>query len=365
MFDMPEVVAHAAVDRVFESPAKTITVEFQGGEPLLAFPTIRLVTELISARARNEGKSVVFAITSTLHHLDDEIVAFLRNNDFQISTSLDGPADIHDTNRPVQQGSAHERTLAGIEKLRDEVGMERLSALTTLTRRSLASAERIVDQYVSLGFRSIFLRPLSPFGFAKRSERSIGYTSSEFLAFYKRALRYILEINASGVYLEEVFASIMLKGILAPYPTTYVDLRSPSGAGFGALVYNYDGYVYASDEGRMLAETGDQSFRMGRVTAPYADLMRSGAIELVAATGLAESLPGCADCAFVPFCGADPVVASGECGDPVGHRADSEYCRRHMGLLQHLFHLLDDADPQVVRTFTSWVNGGAARLEAA
>jgi hypothetical protein len=28
----------------------------------------------------------------------------------------------------------------------------------------------------------------------------------------------------------------------------YVDLMSPAGIGIGAVVYNYDGHVYASDE---------------------------------------------------------------------------------------------------------------------
>lgn len=35
-FDMSEANALAAIDRLFEAPAKNITVEFQGGEPLLA-----------------------------------------------------------------------------------------------------------------------------------------------------------------------------------------------------------------------------------------------------------------------------------------------------------------------------------------
>ncbi len=43
----------------------------------------------------------------------------------------------------------------------------------------------------------------------------------------------------------------------------YVDLTSPAGIGIGAIVYNYDGDVYASDEGRMLAEMGDTTFRLG------------------------------------------------------------------------------------------------------
>ena len=36
-------------------------------------------------------------------------------------------------------------------------------------------------------------------------------------------------------------------------------------SGLGALVYNYDGKVFASDEGRMLAEMGDNTFELGHV----------------------------------------------------------------------------------------------------
>ena len=51
--------------------------------------------------------------------------------------------------------------------------------------------------------------------------------------------------------------------MLADRPLGYVDLRSPAGIGLGALVYNYDGKVFASDEGRMLAEMGDRTFELG------------------------------------------------------------------------------------------------------
>jgi radical SAM protein with 4Fe4S-binding SPASM domain len=165
-----------------------------------------------------------------------------------------------------------------------------------------------------------------------------------------------LELNRRGTILEEVYATILLSSILTPFPTTYVDLRSPAGAGFGALVYNYDGEVYASDEGRMFAEMGDTTFRLGHVSQPYQELIRSPAMQLIAASGLAESLPGCSDCAFVPYCGADPVFTLARDGDPVGHRASNEHCRRHMGLFNILFGYLAEADPVVLRTFLCWVH---------
>lgn len=355
--EMPADVAVAAVDRLFESPSRNLTVEFQGGEPLLAFDRIRQIVDLIEARNSDGARQIQYTIASTLHHLSAEILEFFRHHGFHISTSLDGPSQLHDKNRPLPSRDSYARTIEGITRARSALGHDRVDALTTLTKVSLAQPEAIVDEYVRLGFRSIFLRPLSPFGFAARSSARMGYDASAFLTFYRRALRRILDLNSTGQEIEEVYASLLLKSIFTHYPTGYVDLRSPVGAGFGTIVYNYDGDVYASDEGRMLAEMGDHSLRMGSVHQSYHDLMDSPAMQLLAAAGLAEALPGCADCAFVPYCGPDPARALAEVGDPIGHRAFSDHCRRHLGLFDFLFGLILEADATTLATFMRWVHG--------
>jgi hypothetical protein len=107
----------------------------------------------------------------------------------------------------------------------------------------LAFPEQLVDTYLELGFRSLFLRPMSPHGFAGKTRRSIGYDMNEFVAFYEKVLAYLLKLNANGIEITEVYSSILLRHILTPFVSNYVDLRSPAGAGFAVLVYNYDGQV--------------------------------------------------------------------------------------------------------------------------
>jgi His-Xaa-Ser system radical SAM maturase HxsB len=353
-FDMSDAVARAAVDRLFEAPAPVLTVEFQGGEPLLNFERIKSITDDVSEPAAATRRSVRFTIVSTLHHLDEEMLRFFKHHNFHISTSLDGPAWLHDRNRPAPGGAAAARTLEGVRRVRDALGHEAVAALTTITRESLAHPEAIVDAYVESGFSSIFLRPMSPYGFAVRSARRTAYRMNDFVEFYRRALDHILRLARTGVAIQEAYASILLTHILTPFPTGYVDLRSPAGAGLGALVYNYEGGVYASDEARMLAEMGDDTFRLGDVRQRYAELMSSPAMAVLMNAGVAESLPGCADCAFLPFCGGDPIHTYGQQGDPVGHRAKSDHCRRHTGLFQLLFDYLADGDPETLRILTSW-----------
>jgi His-Xaa-Ser system radical SAM maturase HxsB len=355
-FDMSTDTIGHAVARLFESRSPTITVEFQGGEPALAFGRVESLVQMIEERNVSERRSIRFTLASTLHALTEGMLQFCREHNICLSTSLDGPAFIHNANRPNAAHNSYERTVEAINRARSIVGTENVSALTTLTRLSLKHPKEIIDTYVSLGFRSIFLRPLSPYGFALRSARKTGYPMSDFVSFYRTALDYLIELNKKGVTIDEAYSTVLLNHILTPFPTGYMDLRSPAGTGLGTLVYNYDGRVYASDEGRMVAETGDDRFVLGTVDQPYRTLMTSEAMQWLLASGVAESLPGCSDCAFVPYCGSDPVYHASRQGDPVGHRPTSDFCGKHMGLFEVLFGRLARRDPDVMRVFLAWIS---------
>jgi len=353
--DMSAEHASDAVARLFESPSPVLTVEFQGGEPLLAFDRIRQIVEQVSERNEQEQRDIQFVISSTLHHLDDTIIEFTQQHRIQFSTSLDGPGFLHNANRPIPTRDAYQRTLAGIEWVRAVLGHDAVSALTTLTSRSLEYPRQIVDEYIEQGFNGISLRPLSPYGFARSSSERLDYPMDRYVRFYKEALAYLIEVNQQGIYLAEGYAALLLTNILTPFSSGYVDLRSPMGAGIGALVYNYDGFVYPSDEARMLLEMGEEGLRLGSVKEPLANLLRSPVIELLLSAGVAEALPGCADCALVPYCGADPVEHFARQGDPIGHKRFSSFCEKNTALLSHLFHLLHNDDEATHRVLLSWL----------
>jgi uncharacterized protein len=225
-------------------------------------------------------------IASNLALLTGEMLDFCKAHDVSISTSLDGPADLHNKNRPRAGGKSHELAVHGIKRAQQVLGVDRVSALMTTTEASLNRVEQIVDEYLSLGLDGIFLRPLSPYRFAVKTKQFERYNATRWFDFYRRGLRYILDINQRGQLFSEFYASLILKRMLSDRPIGYVDLRSPAGIGLGALVYNYDGTVFASDEGRMLAEMGDRTFELGHVsTASYRSLVLSEKlIDLVAAS---------------------------------------------------------------------------------
>ena len=275
----------------------------------------------------------------------------------QLSTSLDGPAELHNKNRPRPGGNSHALAVRGIRLVQEKLGADRIGALMTTTEGSLDQVEAIVDEYVRLNLDGIFLRPLSPYGFAIKTKAYRRYNSSSWMDFYTRGLRYILDLNRRGTPFTEFYARLVLQRMLSDRPTGYVDLRSPAGTGLGALVYNYDGRVFASDEGRMLAETGDDTFELGRVeTATYSSLMLSEKLIEHVATSLTQGAPECMDCVFEPHCGADPVYHHATQRDVVGIKPLSGFCTRQKGVMGLLVDLLERS-PQDAEILRRW--GGA------
>lgn len=351
-FDMTFETADKAVDLMLRSPSRQLKVEFQGGEPLLNFPVIQRIVERTKERAI--GRDLAFVIATNLSFLTDEMLDFCATHDICISTSLDGPAELHNGNRPRPGKDAHARTVAGIERVRSRLGHDRVSALMTCTADSLTQPEAIIDEYVRHGFREIFLRHISPYGFAVRSTKKIGYETEQFLEFYRRGLAHILRLNREGVQMREIYASILLRRMLTSNSTGYVDLQSPAGAGLSALVYNYNGEVYASDEGRMLAEMGDKTFHLGSVhQTSWEGLFMDTPLLDIADRTMTEGLPGCSECAFQPWCGSDPVFHHATQGDVVGHRPTSAFCRRNMEVMRHLVRLLED-DAAAANILRGW-----------
>ena len=358
-YDMTPAVASRALDWVFQSPARELTIEFQGGEPTLNWPLVETIVLDAERRAARDGRAITFVVASNLAMLDDSMLAFASVHGIHFSTSLDGPRALHNSNRPRPGHDSHERLEASVARVRAALGHDRVSALMTTTPAALADPEGIIDEYVRLGFDTVFLRPISPYGFATRARLNVAYDTDAFLEFYRRGLAYIVELNRSGQRMVEAYAQILLRKILTPFPVGYVDLQSPAGAATGVLVYNYDGDVYAADEGRMLAEMGDNSFRLGHVERDdYADVMTGERVLALMEQSCLETMPGCSDCAYAPYCGADPVFNWSTQGDIVGFRPTSAFCARQMGTFRLLFEGIRGNDAYVRRLFLAWAAEG-------
>ncbi|MCX8519408.1 MAG: His-Xaa-Ser system radical SAM maturase HxsB [Methylophilaceae bacterium] len=355
-FDMSTETADKALDFVFRSPSPGLKIEFQGGEPLLNFEMVKYV--VIEAKKRNQvfNRDLQFVIATTLALITDDILAFCKTHNIVLSSSLDGPEDLHNQNRPRPNKNSYAKFVEGLGRAREILGYDRVSALMTTTDKSLPRVKEIIDEYLKLGFNSIFLRSLSPYGFAIKTKKFMSYNTQQWLEFYKDGLDYIIELNKAGVPFTEQYASLILTKMLTSTDPGYVDLMNPTGAGIAAIVFNYDGAVYASDESRMLAEMGDKTFQLGNLANnTYEEIILSDTLLDALETSFTLSVPMCSDCAFEPYCGADPVYHHAIHQDMVARKPESAFCQRNMTIFKYLIGLMRQ-DHEVKQIFMGWAN---------
>lgn len=341
-----------SVELMFHSRNKWLTMEFQGGEPSLEPDLLRYGIEEAERINLTEKRHMRYVLCTNSIRLTDEALDLCKQYGVLISTSLDGPAWLHNKNRG--KADSHERVAAGIARAREVLGHDKVAALMTTSELALDFPEEIVDEYVRLDFYSIFLRALNPYGLASANADWARYTE-RFMEFYKRAFEHILSINKQGRLMVEEFAAIILRKILTPLCTGFVDLQSPAGIVNSVLVYNYDGYLYASDESRMLAEAGDYTFRIGPVSGTYESLIFSPKVKLWSHVWANEALAGCSDCGVRAYCGADPVRNHSTQGDMYGHRPSSLFCRKNKAIIEYLISLIVERHDEVMPIFQSWV----------
>ncbi|MEW6366699.1 MAG: His-Xaa-Ser system radical SAM maturase HxsB [Acidobacteriota bacterium] len=355
--NMSEATAGSVVEMILRGPARRVKIEFQGGEPTINWPVLTYVVERAGNEASKVGKTVEFVLCTNLTQVTEDQLRYLRDHRVWISTSLDGPKNLHDVHRKSRNGtSTYDLFIRNLEAARSINGMEACSPLLTITRSNLHSLREVIEHYVRLGFPGVFLRTLNPYGFARAEWKRLAYPIEAFIEAYKEALAYVIELNVRGRFFAEYYTTLLLGRILTPFSTGFVDLQSPSGAGISGVVYDYDGTVYASDEGRMLARSGDTRFALGNVHGhAFEEIFGGRRVRELTYNSCVETLPGCAWCAYQLYCGADPVRYYTEHGDFVGHRPTSDFCKKNMAILDHLFSLIRSGDEEIQDVLWSWL----------
>ena len=360
--DMTPEIAEKSVDLVLQSTSPSVTIEFQGGEPLVNFPVVKHIIEYALARNRAYGKQLEFTMVSNLAMMDETKLAYLVENKVQICTSIDGPEALHTKQRVLIGGNSHREAAKWIERINKayiDLGLDptlyHVEALLTTTREALKYPKEIVDTYYNLGCRAIFLRPVDPFGFAGKTARVVEYDRAAYRDFYRTAVEHILDKNRRGEQVLERYASIFLTKILGDDEPNFLDIRSPGGSAIGQLAYSYDGKIFTSDEGRMMAETGESMFHIGDVqTSKYRDLMKHPTVRALVMASIREVQPDCVNCTYSPYCGIQPEHNHRSLGSIFGRAREITICSVHKGIQDYLFEKLRENDPATVEILRRW-----------
>ena len=344
--DMDEETASKALDFIWQCPNKNIVIEFQGGEPLANFPIIEFMVEQAKKR---KGKKVHWRLVSNFSLLDEEKAAFFQKNKiFDLCTSLDGPKEVHDKNRPLAKKSSFEQTVHWIKALKKDYGFRHLGALCTVTKNSLPFAKEIVDTYLELGFPDITPVPIRKIGLAEKNWAKIGYSWQEYFAFWKELADYCISLSKKGREISDQISVLMLSKIDRVKPSYHTCYSKPCGSALVQCSYQPNGDIYACDEAK-----AEPIFKIGDIFQGYKAVFTSPqALNMVSLSSSLNFL--CNQCKFKGFCSICPVLTYCSQKNPVPKLALDESCRLKKAQFSFLLEKLFGEDRPVLK---KWLKG--------
>lgn len=160
---MTAEVGKKAVDYIIKSsgPRKNIEVDLFGGEPLLAFNTIKEIVEYGKEMEKVHNKVIRFTMTTNATLLNDEIMEYIDKNMGNIVLSIDGRKDVNDGVRVRADGTgSYDSILPKIKKMVDMRDKSKQYYVRgTFTRKNIDFYEDVMHM-AKLGFKEISVEPV-------------------------------------------------------------------------------------------------------------------------------------------------------------------------------------------------------------
>lgn len=283
---MPETVAQAGIDLLLARSGrlKTVNVSFFGGEPFLNFPLIQAATLYAEAQALARGKAVRFSAVTNGTPLTPEMIDFVKAHHIQVQVSMDGPAAVHDANRPFRAGAgSYESVCRGSALLK--TAQRHPTARATAAHGNL-DAPAVLAHLQSLGFGSVHVEPAL-------WNSGAGTMNDEDVAALMRQEEEIAARIVAGIDAGEVHEYHALTRLIRETRVIKERRRYFCGAGRGLLCLSAEGKFYPCHR-----FAGQEPFCLGTLQTGLDDRKRQPFRLLHV-----DARPGCRECWARYLCG--------------------------------------------------------------
>lgn len=301
-------------------PAKTLEVDFFGGEPLLNYEMIRDLVVYGRQREAQTGKRFNFTLTTNGLLLDPDMMDFIITHDVSVIMSLDGRPETNDRHRILTSGQGSYEQI--VPKIKQMVEKKPASYYIrgTFTRLN-PDFSRDLQHLIEMGFESVSLEPaVGP---------ANGYSIQEsdlpgVLAEYDRVTDLLWDYHQSckPVHFFHYNLDLQRGPCLAKRQTG-------CGAGVEYLVVTPEGDIYPCHQ-----FVGEEEFRMGHITDGTIDFEIKERFRSNRLTDKAE----CLACWARNFCGggchANAYHANGDLNRP-----DRVSCEMHRKRIEGAIYL--------------------------
>ena len=253
---MSAEVGKKAIDYVIKKsgPRKNIEVDLFGGEPLMAFNTIKEIVDYAREQEKIYNKNIRFTMTTNATLLNDEIMEYIDKNMGNIVLSIDGRKDVNDKVRVRCDGSGcYDSILPKIKKMvemRDK--SKQYYVRGTFTRENTDFFED-VKHLADLGFEEVSVEPV-----VLPDEHSLSLRREDLPVIfdqYDKLYEEMLKRHKEGNEFKFYHFNIDLQG----GPCVYKRI-SGCGAGHEYVAITPDGEVYPCHQ-----FVGNEEFKLGNI----------------------------------------------------------------------------------------------------
>ena len=311
---MPWPVLHAAIDRLLASAEPELSLQFTGGEPLLAFPLIRRAVSYVEKK-RPAVRQVSYDVVSNGTLINRRHIRYFADRPFNLQVSFDGT--------PAAQALRGPGTFERLDRLLDllkddepRLFQARLRVAVTVAIQALPHLADSIDYLLGKGVREIALSPAMGQAFPWRPS-DIDVLDRQMSRIFSASVLHYQRTGCVPLMLFRKESVERARGRRSRFIC--------NAAEGSAITVDVDGQVYAC---AMLAESFQQfpdtplrrrliGMRLGDVRDPgLSDRLRA-LPEAAAATGVfhrkeAKHSPygRCATCRFLASCDVCPMAVA-------------------------------------------------------
>lgn len=240
---------HQVVDFLFTWSKKGgVSLHFGSGEPLLHPLAVHEAGRLARERARKEKRPLSLYITTNGTLLNDEIIGWLVEDEWDVKVSLDGGEATHDHNRVNPDGSGTYRIIEKHVQTLAKAIPERFSTTSVLCHGTDPS--EVFNSIADLGVRSIEIVPV-----AAPPGSDIKLNEDDLERYKLFVLDHAQKLAHGEDYPSLISFRKRLQRVLG-----YGNTRTPCGAGRNFFGIGPDGAIYPC-----FRFIGIDTFRMGGI----------------------------------------------------------------------------------------------------
>jgi uncharacterized protein len=249
-------VGKKAVDFVIKSagPRRNIEIDLFGGEPLLAFDTIKEIIDYARDQQKIHNKVIRFTMTTNATLLTDEIMEYIDKEMGNIVLSIDGRKEVNDKVRVRVDGSgSYDRILPKIKQMVEKRDKSKQYYVRGTFTRANTDFFEDVKHIADLGFDELSVEPV-----VLPDEHELSLRKEDLPVIfeqYDKLYADLLRRHEDGKPIKFYHFNIDLQG----GPCVYKRI-SGCGAGHEYVAVTPDGDIYPCHQ-----FVGNETFKMGNV----------------------------------------------------------------------------------------------------